>query len=77
LECTVVTTINSDLNSNSDPRDIGFKIGSAVCCWIVEESDREKLVPIGATGELIIEGPVVARGYLNNPEKVMTAAAFI
>lgn len=33
------------------------------------------MLPIGAVGELLIEGPTVGRGYLNNPEK--TAAAFI
>lgn len=43
--------------------------------WITIPSDSSRLAPIGAVGELVIEGPVVGRGYLNNPEK--TAAAFI
>jgi non-ribosomal peptide synthetase component F len=33
------------------------------------------LTPIGCVGELLIEGPNVARGYVNEPEK--TKAAFI
>ena len=38
--------------------------------------DREqKLVPVGALGELVIGGAGVGRGYINLPEK--TAAAFI
>jgi len=32
-------------------------------------------MPLGAIGELVIEGRIVARGYLNNIEK--TASAFI
>ncbi|KAK5680139.1 hypothetical protein LTS12_029313, partial [Elasticomyces elasticus] len=42
---------------------------------IVSPEDHEKLLPIGAVGELLIEGPIVGRGYLNEPEK--TAAVFI
>ncbi|KAG9375627.1 hypothetical protein A1F94_013765 [Pyrenophora tritici-repentis] len=34
-----------------------------------------KLAPLGAVGELLVEGPILARGYLNDAEK--TAAAFI
>jgi non-ribosomal peptide synthetase component F len=32
-------------------------------------------MPIGCKGELLIEGPILSRGYLNDPEK--TAMAFI
>lgn len=35
----------------------------------------DRLVPIGAVGELVLEGPLVGRGYLNDPDK--TASAFI
>jgi aryl carrier-like protein len=43
--------------------------------WIVDRSNHMKLAAIGAVGELIIEGPVVTKGYLNEPER--TAAAYI
>ena len=43
--------------------------------WIVDPSNAGKLAAIGAIGELLIEGPCVSRGYLN--EREMTAAAFI
>lgn len=43
--------------------------------WIATPSDASKLAAIGAVGELLIEGPVLARGYLNNPEK--TASSFL
>ncbi|EEQ35622.1 peptide synthetase [Microsporum canis CBS 113480] len=45
------------------------------CCWIVDRDDHDKLLPIGSPGELLIQGPIVARGYLNEPEK--TEAAFL
>ncbi|RYP80123.1 hypothetical protein DL769_002609 [Monosporascus sp. CRB-8-3] len=44
-------------------------------CWIVSPSNYHQLLPIGAVGELLIEGPHLAQGYLDQPEK--TADAFI
>ncbi|PHH92583.1 hypothetical protein CDD83_6745 [Cordyceps sp. RAO-2017] len=43
--------------------------------WIAMPSDPYRLAPIGAPGELIIEGAVVSRGYLRDAEK--TAAAYL
>lgn len=37
--------------------------------WIVEPNNHERLAPVGCTGELLIEGPGVARGYLNDATK--------
>ncbi len=31
--------------------------------WIVELSDHTKLAPLGAIGELLVEGPFIARGH--------------
>jgi non-ribosomal peptide synthetase component F len=70
-ECTPTATI---LHS-SDVCDVGLGRGAGVCTWIVEPDNPELLSPIGAVGELWIEGPLVGEGYLNDPEK--TAAAFI
>lgn len=41
--------------------------------WITMPSDPSRLAPIGAVGELVVEGPVVSRGYLNDPEKTRDA----
>lgn len=44
--------------------------------WIVDADDHNKLGPLdGAVGELLIEGPILARGYLNDAAK--TEASFI
>jgi acyl-CoA synthetase (AMP-forming)/AMP-acid ligase II len=43
--------------------------------WVADPGNPNHLVPIGAVGELLLQGPLVGRGYLNNPEQ--TAAAFI
>ncbi|PIG69515.1 hypothetical protein AARAC_012045 [Aspergillus arachidicola] len=71
-ECSVMATVQPDMAS-CDPNNIGHATGCV--CWVVDRADHERLVPIGAVGELVIEGPIVGRGYLNNPAK--TAAAFI
>jgi amino acid adenylation domain-containing protein len=55
----------------------GSNIGHAVGCvtWIVDMYNHERLVPIGCIGELIIEGPTLARGYLH--EETKTSQAFV
>lgn len=70
-ECSVLALVNPDLSS--DPRNIGRESGCI--CWIVDPDDHNKLVAVGAIGELLIEGPILGRGYLNDPLK--TSAAFI
>ncbi|KAG6259164.1 D-lysergyl-peptide-synthetase subunit 1, partial [Claviceps purpurea] len=47
------------------PRSLGSNFASQTA-WIVDPKDHEKLLPAGAIGELAIEGPVVARGYIHD-----------
>ena len=49
--------------------------GDACHLWVVEPTNYSRLAPIGCTGELLISGPTLARGYLKDPEK--TSKAFI
>jgi amino acid adenylation domain-containing protein len=72
-ECTIGCTINSSAATGRDYISIGKGNGAAI--WIVNPSDHESLMPVGAVGELLVEGPIVGQGYLNDPDK--TAAAFI
>ncbi|POR35063.1 Nonribosomal peptide synthetase [Tolypocladium paradoxum] len=71
-ECSMSCTL-TDVNSESDPSNIGFALGAT--SWIVDKDDHNVLLPIGAVGELVLEGHTLARGYLGDPEK--TAAAFL
>ena len=72
-ECTIGCTVNSSAATGKDYVSIGPGNGAAM--WIVDPDDHDTLMPLGAIGELLVEGPIVGQGYLNDPEK--TAAAFI
>nr|DAC76720.1 TPA_exp: peramine synthetase [Metarhizium majus ARSEF 297] len=71
-ECTI-NTINSNPSSPEEATMIGKGVGVAV--WIVDPNDHDLLAPIGSVGELLIEGALVGRGYINETER--NAAAFI
>ncbi|ROV87097.1 hypothetical protein VMCG_10891 [Cytospora schulzeri] len=72
-ECTIGCTVNSSAATGRDYISIGPGNGAAM--WITNPNDHDSLMPVGAVGELLVEGPIVGRGYLNDPDK--TAAAFI
>ncbi len=72
-ECSVVIVVNSKVSCTTDPANIGSPVG--VICWVVEPEDHDHLAPFGTVGELLVEGPTLARGYYNEPVK--TDAAFI
>jgi amino acid adenylation domain-containing protein len=76
-ECTVGCTVNNTFASKNRDEErkkvfttgnIGRGVGAVG--WIVDPEDHDRLVPIGAVGELLIEGPVVGLGYLGEPEKM-------
>jgi amino acid adenylation domain-containing protein/non-ribosomal peptide synthase protein (TIGR01720 family) len=72
-ECAVATTLQPHIGPGSQAQNIGFPLAGV--CWVVHPENHDSLQPIGAVGELLIEGTTVARGYLNQPDK--SAAAFI
>ncbi|KAI3319449.1 peptide synthetase [Xylariaceae sp. AK1471] len=74
-ECTVGCAVNSDVGAESHKTHISIGRGVGATTWVVEPTNHNQLVPIDAVGELLIEGPIVGPGYLNEPEK--TAAAFV
>lgn len=72
-ECTVGCTINNEIDGTRKTVSIGKGVGGTT--WIVDPEDHNHLVPIGAVGELLIEGPIVGKGYLNNPQ--LTSRSFV
>jgi amino acid adenylation domain-containing protein len=72
-ENSVGATTHSLSKGVRDPMIMG-KGMKALNTWIVRIDNREKLAPIGAIGELVLQGPTVARGYLHDP--VRSAASF-
>jgi aryl carrier-like protein len=48
---------------------------SSGALWIVKPTNVDCLVPIGAPGELLLEGPNIGEGYINDP--VRTQAVFL
>ncbi|CZR70233.1 uncharacterized protein PAC_20134 [Phialocephala subalpina] len=72
-ETCVFSITNEHVRHGDTPDQIGSSIGGA--CWIVTPEDHGKLVPVGAVGELLIEGHTLARGYLNDLQK--TSEVFV
>jgi aryl carrier-like protein len=73
-ETTVVCTLGlCTQEMNRPPSHLGKAVGA--CCWVVQPNNHRALAPFGAVGELLVEGPGLSRGYLNDLEK--TGAAFV
>ena len=66
--------LTMDMKIDTAPETVGFPLRSC-SCWLVDPDDYDVLVPIGTVGELMIAGPSLARGYINNDAK--TRASFI
>lgn len=63
-ECCIKCAINPKMVPGTKPNNIGHPVGSSL--WIVDPSNIENVLPIGTEGELLIEGPTLARGYLQH-----------
>ncbi|KAK4150585.1 non-ribosomal peptide synthetase [Chaetomidium leptoderma] len=72
-ECSINSTHKLHVDKQGDVGSIGTSVGCV--SWVVDPQDHNRLVPVGCVGELLIEGPILARGYLNKPAE--TAKVFI
>jgi amino acid adenylation domain-containing protein len=70
-ECSVIMI--GRMMPNTPRSCIGRATGGL--SWLVDPNDHDRMVPIGSIGELVIEGPTLARGYLAYLEK--TQAVYI
>ena len=68
-ECSVLATVNPRISSVEEATSIGEAVGGR--CWIVDRSNPHRLVPVGSIGELVVEGPILAKGYLHDNEKTV------
>lgn len=71
-ECAQALTFTL-LRPDGRKNHVGFSYGART--WLVQPGHPDRLAPIGAVGELLIEGPTVSRGYFNDSDK--TAAAYV
>ena len=65
-ETSIVAAAKARMTLDTDSSNIGTPVGNA---WIVDPRNHDRLMPVGAIGELLVEGPTLARGYLNNIAK--------
>ncbi|KJZ74891.1 hypothetical protein HIM_05800 [Hirsutella minnesotensis 3608] len=72
-ECTPPIMASYNVHTEASMKNIGH--GYGIVPWIVDPQDCQRLSPVGVEGELVVEGPLIGLGYLNEPQK--TAAAFI
>ncbi|KAH8808822.1 putative aminoadipate-semialdehyde dehydrogenase [Xylogone sp. PMI_703] len=72
-ETSTVSVIAELVPESPHHDNIGTPVGCAA--WIVNPQNINQLIPIGGVGELLINGPGVARGYLNN--KAETSTSFV
>ncbi|CAG8948474.1 unnamed protein product [Penicillium salamii] len=67
-EAGVWDTVKRGIKPGENPRNIGRGIGN-VACWITDPSNVHRLMPFGAEGELLIQSPYLAQGYLKDPDQ--------
>lgn len=59
-ECSISGVINSNVTEDTSPTDVGR--GAGALTWIVDPANHDCLLPVGAVGELLLEGPIIGRG---------------
>ena len=70
-ECTIYSTTTTNLGLEAKGNNIGHSIGCN--CWVTDPTAHHRLSPLGCVGELLIQGPNLARCYLNDEEKTRNA----
>ncbi|KAI1159890.1 hypothetical protein F5B18DRAFT_635043 [Nemania serpens] len=63
-EVCIKCALNPSVTIGTDPKNIGKAVGTVL--WITDALNHKRLAPIGAVGELVVEGPTLSRGYLDD-----------
>ncbi|KAK9425245.1 putative Nonribosomal peptide synthetase easA [Seiridium unicorne] len=66
-ETSITATCSTRVGHQSDCSNIGKGVAASI--WIVNPRNHDQLTPLGLVGEMLVEGPLLARGYLNDTEK--------
>jgi amino acid adenylation domain-containing protein len=72
-ENTLFSTMYSFRDKHEDPTTIGSPVGCTA--WVVSPYDIDVLLPVGCMGELLLQGPQLAREYLSQSDE--TARKFV
>ena len=72
-ECSVTVACNVGISLEAVPFSIGTPVGAQL--WIVNPQNHDVLLPIGSTGEILVEGWSLAKEYHKDPGQ--TNSAFI
>lgn len=67
-EASIIAIANPEVSTQRDASNIGRALPSAHA-WIVDSQDHNQMAPVGCVGELLLEGPLLAREYMNNLSK--------
>jgi non-ribosomal peptide synthetase component F len=58
---------NRNINCIKDAESVGFSLGANL--WIADVHNIHRLAPVGAVGELLIDGPIIGQGYFGDERK--------
>lgn len=71
VEAGMDVSATSPLTLPSDLANIGHAVAGLI--WIITLDEPRRLAPVGCPGEIAISGHTLARGYLNDEEKTISA----
>ncbi|GKT78205.1 Nonribosomal peptide [Colletotrichum tofieldiae] len=74
-EASCAFSYNVYTRQSPQANNVGRALEGACWGWVVNPNNHSQLLPVGAKGELLIQGPTLSRGYLKEPDK--TAKVFI
>ncbi|PKS05726.1 hypothetical protein jhhlp_007555 [Lomentospora prolificans] len=66
-ETSITATCSSTVTGHTNHSYVGKSVAALI--WIVNPENHNHLTLLGLVGEMLVEGPLLARGYLDDPEK--------